>query len=90
MSAICNQPLFPLGSVVLSGALNPQANGLVTLTINNATQEVLSVQPDGTWQTRPKGTAGPFELAAVNGNALVYNPNGQPLAYAYFVTVPNA
>lgn len=90
MSAICNQALFPLGSIVLSGALNAQPNGLYTLVVDNSTGAVLSVQPDGSWQERPAGTAGPFELCALNGNALVFNPNKQPFAYAYFASVPNA
>ena len=38
--------------------------------------DVLSVQPDGSLQTRPAGTNGPYELAVVDGSAVVYNPRG--------------
>lgn len=38
--------------------------------------DVLSVQPDGTLQTRPAGTAGPFERAVVSTVGLIYRPKG--------------
>ncbi len=38
--------------------------------------DVLSVQPDGSFQTRPAGTAGPFERAVIQGTGLVYRPLG--------------
>lgn len=59
-----------------AGDLNPLPDGSYTLTINNSTGEVLSVQPDGSWQTRPKGTAGPYERAFLDGGLLTYCPDG--------------
>jgi len=37
-----------------------------------------SVQPDGSVETRPAGTAGAYELAAPLGSLLVYQPLGPP------------
>lgn len=50
--------------------------GGVTVTYPRGETTVLSIQPDGSAQTRPEGTAGPYELAQVSGNALVYTPLG--------------
>lgn len=36
--------------------------------------DVLSVQPDGVFQTRPSGADGPFERAKISGAVLVYRP----------------
>jgi hypothetical protein len=38
--------------------------------------DVLSVQEDGTLQTRVAGTIGPFERATVDQGRLVYRPKG--------------
>lgn len=38
--------------------------------------DVLSVQPDGSLQTRPKGTAGAWEICTISGITLLYNPLG--------------
>jgi hypothetical protein len=40
--------------------------------LNNS---VLSVQPDGRYETRPEGTDAAYEQAKVSGNVLAYAPN---------------
>lgn len=73
-----------------AGTLNLQPDGFYTLTINATTGEVLSVQPGGTFQTRPKGTAGPYERCGLNGNALVFCPEGKTIyVLPFFEFVPN-
>lgn len=88
MSAIGKNAL--VAGVIPAGSLNLQPGGFYTLTINGTTGEVLSVQPDGSFQTRPKGTAGPYECCGLNGNSLVYCPDGAHIyAFPYFESVPN-
>jgi hypothetical protein len=36
--------------------------------------EVISIQPDGRIETRPEGTAGPFEVCLVGADRLVFAP----------------
>jgi len=74
--------------VLTKDLLNDAGNGQVTATVGaNPTLhrddgspaqngDVLSVQPDGTLQARPKGTRGAFEVAVVTGAGLVYRPLG--------------
>ena len=55
---------------------------------DNQEGDVLSMQPDGTMQTRPGGSQGNFERAAISGPWLVYRPVGSrcflvPLATVY-------
>ena len=38
-------------------------------------QTVLSVQPDGSYQTRDAGTAGPWEVLKFDGSSLTIRPN---------------
>jgi hypothetical protein len=38
--------------------------------------DVLSVQPDGSYQTRPLGAAGPFERCKVQGSGVIFRPKG--------------
>jgi hypothetical protein len=47
----------------LAGSLTPVDGGYV-VTLPDGT--VLSVQPDGSYQTRPAGTAGPWEVCQVD------------------------
>lgn len=63
-----NRPLFRDPSGWMPGTWN--ANGTVAL----PSGEVLSVQPDGSYQTRPAGTAGPYEVAQRVGDKLVFTP----------------
>jgi hypothetical protein len=64
--------------VITAIQLNHSSNtGHVTVSYPAGTPTVLSVQPDGSIQTRPNGTDGPWEQAIVlsNGN-LLYCPLG--------------
>lgn len=36
--------------------------------------DVLSVQPNGSFQGRPSGTAGPYEVYTLSAKGYVYNP----------------
>jgi hypothetical protein len=48
----------------------------VTVTYPAGASTVLSVQPDGTLETRPAGSAGPYETALLKVDRLVYAPIG--------------
>jgi len=43
-----------------------------------------------TWQERPANTDGAYELCAVNGTTVAYNPLGEPVVFGFQPTVPNA
>jgi hypothetical protein len=68
--------------------LNPQHGGKVTASQPDG--RVLSIQPDGKQEWRPSGTAGPFELATVDGQFLVYAYNwvGEPRIFKVSL-IPN-
>ena len=53
--------------------------------------DVLSVQPDGSFQTRPAGTEGPFERAVIQGTGLVYRPlsDGRAFFIGLALNYPN-
>lgn len=53
------------GVITLRATLNPQPDG--TFTVSNLDGTVVSVQPDGSEESRPGGTAGPFEKFIRNG-----------------------
>lgn len=57
----------------LLATIHPQGGGKVTL--SNPDGTVISVNPDGGVETRPKGTAGPWELCIVNGLTAIYQPD---------------
>jgi hypothetical protein len=85
MLAISGKPL-DLGEIVIIDHLNALPDGTVTASLPNG--EVLSVQPDGRLETRPPGTDGPWERAAVQGDKLVFNP-GVIYVFAFLTKVPN-
>jgi hypothetical protein len=57
---------------------------LVTVTYPAGTTTVLSVQPDGTIETRPAGAQGAYERAILKSDRLVYAPVG-PTGKVYLV-----
>ena len=46
---------------------------------------VLSVQPDGSLQTRPKANIGPWESGRLFGDKLVFDDSAYPSPYAFTV-----
>lgn len=72
--------------------LGPSASGapIVTVTYPVGADTVLSVQPDGSIQTRPHGTAGPWERALLKGDRLVYEAGGAYYLLPYAAEGPNA
>jgi hypothetical protein len=69
-----NRPLFKDPSGWLDGTLVSVDGGVV---VSLPSGEVLSVQPDGSYQTRPAGTAGEYEVAERAGTDLIFRPGGQ-------------
>lgn len=70
-----NRPLFTGPTGWLPGTINKQGENWVT--VSNPDGTVLSVQPDGSYQSRPAGTAGPYELAQFYApDRLVYESAG--------------
>ena len=67
--------------------LNKGPNG--TAIVVNGDGTVVSVQPDGSVQSRPAGTAGPYETATVVGDKLVYHSGGHIYAFALLSSIPN-
>jgi hypothetical protein len=53
-----------------------EASGLCTVTYPAGSTTVLSVQPDGTVQSRPQGAAGVYERAILQSDRLIYAPTG--------------
>ena len=69
---------------------------VIGTTLCNSDGTVLSLNPDGAppttyhWSTRPAGTNGPFEQAAIDGGIVAYNPEGiEPVLFRFKQTVPN-
>ncbi len=68
--------LIPASGIAwLPGTLTPVANGYVVVLPSG---EVLSVQPNGTLETRPPGTTGEYEVCQVSSSTsmLIYGPQG--------------
>jgi hypothetical protein len=57
-------------------------------TLSNPDGTVRSCQPDGTWQTRPAGTAGEYERSAVNGNTVTYQPVDKIFVFPFLLNAP--
>lgn len=77
------------GLPILSrGDLIPAGDGDVAVIWPIGSQTVLSVQPDGSFQTRPKTAIGEYEIARRDGNILIYHPGGN--TYAVPITVLDA
>ena len=70
------------GSKWIAGILDKVGSSYV---VSNVDGTVLSIQPDGSQQSRPKGTAGPYEVCTPSTtiNVLTYNPAGIPFQLAY-------
>ena len=69
-------------------AVNTQPNGLVTISF--ADDQVMSVQPGGSVETRPAGTAGVYEVAYLDGQVVTFCPDGmRPYPFAFVPRVPN-
>lgn len=68
-----NRPLFMNPTGWLPGTLNTVGGGV---TVSGPDGAVLSVQPGGSYEPRPAGTAGPYEVAQRDGDKLVFCPDG--------------
>lgn len=68
-----NRPLGMNYTGVLPGTKTPVEGGVV---VTNPDSTVLSVQPGGQYESRPAGTAGPYEVAQDAGAAVIYCPDG--------------
>jgi len=69
-----------------------EVSGLCTVTYPVGASTVLSVQPDGTIETRPHGSAGPYELAIRKPDRLIYapiGPAGKTFLIPYADVLPN-
>lgn len=92
-------------TVLVGFTVNAQDDGSETYTIPDAllhayrrqdgspaqSGDVLSVQPDGSWQARPRGTNGPYEKARRTGAITVYFPDaGGQVCFPYIaLELPN-
>lgn len=66
--------------------LNDLGGGEYTVTVDPGSGAVLSINPNGGEETRPKGTTGPWERCKIQGNVLVFRPAG---ARAFFFGLAN-
>jgi hypothetical protein len=89
---VADAPELVLVRCVGPHQINTLEDGCVTVTHPVGSDTVLSVQPDGTLETRPAGTAGPSERALRKPDRLVYAPlgeAGQAFLIPYTETIPN-
>lgn len=76
------------------GRLITQANGTTFANLDGTVRSLNPNVPEPPatyhWETRPAGTAGTYELCAVDGGTIGYNPFGtELLVYGFKLTVPN-
>jgi hypothetical protein len=69
-----NRPIGKDITGFLPGSLN-QVDGN-RYTVSTADGSVLSVQPNGDYQTRAAGTTGEYEVGERDGNLLIFTPGG--------------
>lgn len=71
--------------------LGPSASGasIVTVSYPAGRDTVLSVQPDGSLEVRPHGTAGPWERALLGPDRLTYENGGRFFILPYAPESPN-
>jgi hypothetical protein len=72
--------------------INRIDDALVTVTYPAGATTVMSVQPDGTIETRPQGSQGAYERAILGGDRLVFapiGPSGKVFLVPYADTLPN-
>lgn len=87
MIAIGNTPLPNLSDLRLVTMQASSRSGCTNIINQDGT--VMSVQVNGSVESRPAGTDGDFEQGMINGSWIVYAPFGQA-AYAFplFLQVP--
>lgn len=69
-----------------------EASGLCTVMYPSGSTTVLSVQPDGTVESRPQGSNGPYERAILAADRLIYapvGPAGKMFLVPYAAVSPN-
>lgn len=88
-AALCQVPFPAISPMPITGPVNLQPDG--TYTVSTATGEVHSLLPGGTvWETRPAGTAGPYEKCTIVGTISSWNPDGNgPYLFSIIPEVPN-
>jgi hypothetical protein len=72
--------------------LNELDGDLVTVTYPVGADTVLSVQPDGTVETRPPGSRGPYETGLRRPDRIIFaplGPNGSVFLAPFTEVIPN-
>jgi hypothetical protein len=79
---------FPASAMRVAKSLNALGDG--TYTVSNLDDTVMSVNPQGSVETRPAGTNGAWERCTRLGNVVYYNPIGEAVyAFAFAEGVPS-
>lgn len=91
MIAVGSAPLPNTYSLIACDHENPQSDGTVTL--SNFDSTVRSCNLIGVWETRPAGTAGPWEKGIVSGSIITFHPGNdgkveRVFQFAYAEQVP--